>query len=32
MEDDNRWHYTRLTPETFAAASAELSATESEAA
>ena len=24
MEDDNRWHYTRLTPETFAAAMAEL--------
>ncbi|HEV3021001.1 MAG TPA: transketolase [Pirellulales bacterium] len=32
MEDDNRWHYTRLTPETYAAAAAELSETESEAA
>jgi transketolase len=26
MEDDNRWHYTRLTPETYAAAAAELNA------
>jgi transketolase len=26
MEDDNRWHYTRLTPETYAAAMAELEA------
>lgn len=26
MEDDNRWHYTRLTQETYAAALAELSA------
>ena len=25
MESDNRWHYTRLTPETYAAALAELS-------
>ena len=24
MEDDNRWHYTRLTPDTYAAAVAEL--------
>jgi hypothetical protein len=25
MEGDNRWHYTRLTPETYAAGLAELS-------
>jgi transketolase len=24
MEDDNRWHYTRLTPDTYAAAVREL--------
>jgi len=24
MEDDNRWHYTRLTPDTYAAAVSEL--------
>lgn len=28
MEDDNRWHYTRLTPETFARALAELGGNE----
>lgn len=28
MEADNRWHYTRLTPETYAAALAELDAVE----
>lgn len=28
MEDDNRWHYTRLTPETYARALAELAGNE----
>lgn len=32
MEDDNRWHYTRLTPETYARALAELSGNQRSAA
>jgi transketolase len=30
MEGDNRWHYTRLTPESYAAAIAELDSPELE--